>query len=222
MSFGNLKNTKITDLDPIAVLKAAVKAVPAVKYAVGVVGIAAAAALVKAYFSSFSEAFYASLAMMVLMILLWLFAQAARLSSTWLKYLAFTLAWAILLLFVASAGMLFASVFFDKPKPFAQIRQVLLGRTEAQVPAEPTDQPVKISGTVVDAETQQLIGGVEVGIGTDTIHKTVTDAYGSFDITVKPGNGERVTLHLAKAGYHAKDVLVTPPVSAQYSLDKDR
>ena len=222
MSFGTFKNTKLNDLGPIAVLKTAVKAVPAVKYAVGLVGVAAAATLVKAYFSSFSEAFYASLAMLVLMILLWVFAQAVRLSSTWLKYPALTLAWAILLLFVASAAMLFASVFFDKPKPFAQIRQVLVGRAEAQVPAEPADLPVKISGTVIDAETQQLLEGVDVSIGTDTTQKTATDAYGSFDITVQPRNGERVTLHLAKTGYHAKDVLVTPPVSTQYSLDKDR
>jgi hypothetical protein len=121
---------------PADVLRAAVNAVPAVKYALGVAGIAAAAALAASFFAGRTQAaLLASAAMLVLMILLVLFARLTSTASKALVPAVLFMTWAILLLVIASAGLLVTSFFFDWPKPLETL--FVIQATEAGSRKEP-------------------------------------------------------------------------------------
>ena len=106
-------------------LREATKAVPAVKYAVGIAGVMAAFALATALFSTPQAAVVGALMMLILMVLLLLFAASAALKRGALRRPALAMAWAILLLFIGSATLVVTSVFFDKPKSFPELVEIL-------------------------------------------------------------------------------------------------
>ena len=106
-------------------LREATKAVPAVKYAVGIAGVMAAFALATALFSTPQAAVVGALMMLILMVLLLLFAASAALKRGALRRPALAMAWAILVLFIGSATLVVTSVFFDKPKSFPELVEIL-------------------------------------------------------------------------------------------------
>jgi hypothetical protein len=114
---------------PMAILRLAINAVPAVRYAAGVAGLISAAALVKALFSSVQAALLVGVAMLILMSVLLVFAASTKLAPEFLRRPALTLTWAILILFVLSAGLTASSVFFDWPKTFPALSSQILGES---------------------------------------------------------------------------------------------
>src|SRR5579862_1087122 len=99
-------------VDPLAILREAIKHVKAVRWAFGVLGVAAAASLIRGFFSSTRTAVYATLTVLGLMVLLWLFGQLARLSDKWLKYPAIVVAWSLFIVVACVPILLVLSVFF--------------------------------------------------------------------------------------------------------------
>lgn len=107
---------------PLEILREAVKAVPAVRYALGTAGVAAAAAIGGSFFGGRTiPALLASAAMLALMILLVLFAKLTTLAGRRLVPAILVMTWSILLLVLASAGLLVSSLFFDWPKPIENV-----------------------------------------------------------------------------------------------------
>jgi hypothetical protein len=101
---------------PLSVLKQAIKAVPAVKYALGVGGIVSVVAIVVGGFKiDIRVAVFGSIIMFVLMVVLVIFAKLTGQASSNIYTAAMVFTWFCLILFMATAGCLFWSVFFGKP-----------------------------------------------------------------------------------------------------------
>lgn len=102
-------------LQPVKVLNEAIKAVPAVKYALGIGGVIAVIAIVKGFGIDYRVAGFGVVIMFVLMTMLVIFARLAakRESDFHLPAVIFT--WFALVLTMATAVMLFSSVFWGQP-----------------------------------------------------------------------------------------------------------
>ncbi|HZN10498.1 MAG TPA: hypothetical protein VFC61_02405 [Blastocatellia bacterium] len=100
---------------PAEVVRGAVRAVPAVKYALGVAGVSAAAALAAGVAGDWGRALAGAAVMLLLMTALALFARLSSLAARDLRPALLLLVWCALLLTVATAALLLASVFFGRP-----------------------------------------------------------------------------------------------------------
>jgi len=100
---------------PYQILRDAIKAVPAVKYALGVVGVVAAVAVVGSFRIGYGVAVFGAVVVFVLMVLLLVFAKLTQTDSRYFTTPAVVLMWTFLLLTIATAALLFTSVFFNKP-----------------------------------------------------------------------------------------------------------
>jgi PDZ domain len=103
------------------VLNKAIKAVPAVKYALGVAGIVAAVAIVGLLGISYAAAGIGVVVMFVLMTTLVVFARITTVPTAALRIPALVFTWFALLLTMATACLLFSSVFFKKPVDVKEI-----------------------------------------------------------------------------------------------------
>lgn len=111
----------------IKVIKAASSQVKEVKYALAIAGIAAAAALIGIFFQGqFALAFIAVGILIIFMVILVIFQALPKLVGDDIKIPARTLAWFVLILFIATSTCFFSSVFFEKPRPLDQILQPIL------------------------------------------------------------------------------------------------
>jgi len=103
-------------MDPVEVVKQAIKAVPALKYALGVAGIAAVVAIIGGFNLDPLAAIFGSIVVILFMFVLVLFAWFAENGGPSFKPLALVLAWAFVVLTVATSVLLLTSLFFEKPQ----------------------------------------------------------------------------------------------------------
>src|SRR5262245_24400127 len=102
---------------PLAILREATQAVPAVKYALGLAGIAAAVAMVVGLLKDLKLAVFGPIVMLGLMFILVVFAGFVKHSGSDIRLLAGFLAWAFVLLTVATSVLIFTGFFFSWPRP---------------------------------------------------------------------------------------------------------
>jgi hypothetical protein len=119
---------------PWQVLQAAIRAVPVVKYALGVAGVASAAAIAIAFFKSPPAALLATIVMLALMAVLYVFTRLVAADTGAGAQAGQVLMWLCLALFLAWAGLLTSSVFFDWPKPLPALLGHLLDTPKETVP----------------------------------------------------------------------------------------
>lgn len=100
---------------PLAILREAVRAVPSLKYALGVAGIVSVVALVASFQLDFRAAVTGFVFVVAGMAIIVVFARVAQMAPRHLFVPAITVLWAMTLLFVLTAALLFASVFFAWP-----------------------------------------------------------------------------------------------------------
>jgi hypothetical protein len=93
----------------------AIQAVPAVKYALGIAGIVAALAVIGSLGVSYTVAFVGTVVMLVFMTALVVFARVSKTSNSALRFPALVFTWFSILLTMATACLLFSSVFFGEP-----------------------------------------------------------------------------------------------------------
>lgn len=102
-------------VNPVALLREAIRAVPAVKYALGVAGLIAVVAIVRTFGLDPAVAVSGAIVTLVLMVALLIFARLTATASSHFILPALVFTWGSLVLVLASAGMLFTSAFFDWP-----------------------------------------------------------------------------------------------------------
>lgn len=217
---------KDTPADPLAVLKEGIKQVPAVRYASGVLGIAAAASLIRGYFSSMRIGIYATLAVLALMVLLWIFAQLARLSDKLLRYPAMLMAWSLFSVVACVPVLLVLSVFFDKPKAFADLRDVFETKAvrnyhEPLTPALPAkiNEPARFAGTITDSATGKGLEGVEVRLTPGGPVMAKSDSGGVYNFTMPAAPPDSVTLIYQANGHKTRTETVYASADLNYPLD---
>jgi hypothetical protein len=102
-------------MQPFKVLTEAIRAVPAVKYALGIAGVIAVIAIVKGFGVDYRVAALGVVVMLVLMTALVIFAKLTSKHESVFHWPAIILTWFALVLTMATAVMLFSSVFWGKP-----------------------------------------------------------------------------------------------------------
>src|SRR5262245_30430797 len=139
------------ELSPLKVLRESIKAVPAIKYALGVAGIISVIAIVKAYNVDFRIAVVGTLIMLILMTVLLVFARLSAAADKSFRYPMLFMLWSFLLLTIATAALIFTSVFFSKP---VDLNNWITGKQSAPITSKTTDT-ISIRGRVVSMETNQ-------------------------------------------------------------------
>ncbi len=147
-------------MNPLTILREAIKAVPALKYAFGLLGLVAVAAIVAMLKVEPKIAVFGTVVILILMVAVVVFARLTTLDTGILKYPAIVFLWSFTLLTVATGGCLFSVATMGKPKFFAVL---LLGnRTDPVLPEVPQKEqairlpanPGKIVLTVTTSEVR--------------------------------------------------------------------
>ncbi len=105
----------MTPISPINVIKESIKTLPAVKYALGIAGIVAVIAIAKLFVTDLRIAVVGTLVILVLMVGLLVFAKLSKAKDPLFHYPSVIMLWTFLVLTLASAILLFTSVFFAYP-----------------------------------------------------------------------------------------------------------
>lgn len=125
-----------TAMNPFSVLREAIRAVPAVRYALAVAGIISVIAIVQAFNIGLRVALVGAIAVLVLMVVMVIFARLSRTAGHALNLPALVLTWFCLALTIATATVLFFSVFFRVPVNLTSWLGVHDEPTSNSVPAE--------------------------------------------------------------------------------------
>jgi hypothetical protein len=143
-------------MQPVKVLNEAIKAVPAVKYALGIGGVIAVIAIAKSFGIDYRVAVFGVVIMLVLMTMLVIFARLAakRESDFHLQAVIFT--WFALVLTMATAVMLFSSVFWGQPLDLRYKGEPPSSSTTASITAPKNEAipPIAKGGAPVGAKYQ--------------------------------------------------------------------
>jgi hypothetical protein len=123
----------------MALLRESVRAVPAVRYALGVAGLLAVVAIAGAIGLTPTVAVFGTLIVLVLMIVLLLFARLTTTAPRHFLRPVLVLMWGSLALLLATAALLFTSVFFHQPLDFRAAPAVA---TAPLQPAAPGADPL--------------------------------------------------------------------------------
>jgi hypothetical protein len=102
-------------LNPYGLLRESIRAVPAVKYALGVAGIVSAIAIVSAFGMDLRIAGFGTIITFALMVVLVVFAKLSTTAPRHFLVPVLLLMWSFLVLTIATAFLLFSSVFFNRP-----------------------------------------------------------------------------------------------------------
>ena len=102
-------------LNPLAVLREAIRAVPAVKYALGVAGLLSVVAIPTAFGLNAPTAALGAIVTLVLMVALLIFARLTATAPRYFVLPALMFMWVSLVLVLATASLLFLSAFFGWP-----------------------------------------------------------------------------------------------------------
>jgi hypothetical protein len=105
----------MTSLNPIQLIREAIRAVPAVRFALGIVGIVSPIAIIFALRIDQRVATFGTIVMVVLMVLLVVFARLVSATPSVFRLPVWVLVWSFLCLSIATALCLFTSVFFRWP-----------------------------------------------------------------------------------------------------------
>ncbi len=91
------------NLEPLKILRGAIKAVPSVKYALGIAGIISVIAIIKSLSISFPVAAFGTLIMLILMTLLVVFANLSTYKSRFFYHPSVFLVWCFVVFQLPSA-----------------------------------------------------------------------------------------------------------------------
>jgi energy-coupling factor transporter transmembrane protein EcfT len=149
------------NVSPTSILSKAIKAVPAVKYALGIGGIVAVIAIVVGGFKiDWRVGVFGTIVMLILMTVLVIFAKLAGQASATFYYPAVVFTWFCLLIFMATAALLFSSVFFNTP--IEDFRTQVFGESRRVLdPDSPPRDEEKAKATEKDADGM-LIEAIQV------------------------------------------------------------
>jgi hypothetical protein len=110
--------------------------------------------------------------MIALMVLLLVFAAAAAQGAGPFRMPALMMTWAITVLFIASATLTVAAVFFDKPKPFPVLIQDLLGNHPVgdRQAGIPTSRPFEVHAYAIGDRVHVQTANEEVKKRSDSVN----------------------------------------------------
>ena len=102
-------------MNPLQILREAIKAVPAVRYALAVAGVVSVVAIAQAFRLDFRVALLGTIFVFILMTVMVVFANLSRTTGSSLHSPALTFTWFSIILTMVTATFLFTSVFFQWP-----------------------------------------------------------------------------------------------------------
>lgn len=134
---------------PYKLVKDGIKAVPAVRYALGVAAIAAVIAIVSGFIKDYRIAVLGTIVMLALMSALVVFSSLARTAAKDVRPLALLLAWASVILIIATSVLIFTGFFFSWPRPLDRYVEAVRERTSIIPAATYSPSPIPLSDPTV-------------------------------------------------------------------------
>lgn len=197
-------------------MKESIKAVPAVKYAFGIAGILSVIALVKSIGIDYRISVIGTILMFILMVVLVIFAKLTKTASKHFVYPVLCMLWSFLTLTIATATLIFTSVFFQKP---IDLKQWISGKETPYIKQiTPNDEeqasdglqhPWVFRGRTIDESTNEALAGATIQIG-DMLFNS--DVRGNFEIELNRTDAPRaITIKISKNGYQSQALTLTPP-----------
>src|SRR6185295_15930578 len=147
-------------MNPLSILREAIKAVPAVRYALAVAGIVSVVAIVQAFKIGFRVAIVGAIVVLVLMVMMVIFARLSRTAGPAMMLPALVFTWFCLALTIATASVLFTSVFFKVPLDL---------RSWLTAPQDPPTKPIPTEARFSFDNTGTWFGVYSSGIGTANV-----------------------------------------------------
>lgn len=211
-------------ISPLDILKQSISKVPALKYALGVAGIAAAIAIIKTLITDLRVALFGIILMVVLMTVLFIFAKLTAIATKEIRLAAIMLMWFSLLLIIASASLLFTSVFFDRPINLKHlISDPPVVTDKPPVTHEAAPATTYLRGVVRDLQTRQGVADAVIEVELLPGKKFTTTSDGGFSIEEIPAKlGESARVVVSKEGYTRRDELVTLAVPKTFYLERNK
>src|SRR6266850_1819406 len=114
------ENNSKGSLNPVTILKGAIKAVPSMKYALAVLGLMAVVAIVTVWRIQYEVAIVGAVILLGLMVPVLIFAKLTTMKPGRLIIPALVMMWSFLLLTVATAFLLVTCAFFQWPKSVSE------------------------------------------------------------------------------------------------------
>lgn len=211
-------------ISPLDILKQAISKVPALKYALGIAGIAAAIAIIKTLITDLRVAVFGIILMLVLMTVLFVFAKLTSVASKEIRLAAIVLMWFSLVVIIASASLLFTSIFFDKP---INLKHLISGQPvvtdQPPVKNEVAPETTYLRGVVRDLQTKQGVADAVIEVELLPGKKFTTTSDGGFSIEGIPAKlGDSARVVVSKEGYTRRDELVTLAVPKTFYLERNK
>ena len=141
-------------LNPLTILKDAIKAVPSMKYALAVLGLVAVVAIVTLWRVKYEVAIFGAVIILGLMVPVLVFARLTTVRPGKLVAPALVMMWSFLLLTIATTFLLFTCAFFQWPRPLTELPGKSGSGTITKV--VPTNSPDPRVTTLTQAAELQL------------------------------------------------------------------
>jgi heme/copper-type cytochrome/quinol oxidase subunit 4 len=109
-------------MNPLRILKEAIKSNPSLKYALGVLGIAAVVVIIKTWnIENTKLPVITFLALFGFMILLLIFSSISKSKDPHLKFAGYVLVYAVIIILCVSAVLILSALMFDWPLPLSKL-----------------------------------------------------------------------------------------------------
>jgi len=185
-------------LNPLAVLREAIRAVPAVKYALGVAGLLSVVAIAKAFGLNAPTAAVGAIVTLVLMVALLIFARLTATAPRYFVLPALMFMWVSLVLVLATASLLFLSAFFRWP---VDIFHVYIAR----------DEPAAVDAAAISNVVQSQLESHDYSAAWDTVANALKS---------HPTGDTLLPLQTKIAAVWVRNVSVAPPQKFAEVVDK--
>jgi hypothetical protein len=196
------------NINPLVIIKDAIKAVPSIKYALGILGMAAAISVVGLLRLNYKLAFFGILLMFPLMVILLVFAKLTGFEDSAFKRPAFVLLWFSVIAIISISFCLFFSVFFQRPLDLTH----WIDNSEIDKRSEL--QNIIIRGEIRDGKSNELITNKQIYITIDSYDfEAYSDSTGRFNGIIKSPYFNSITLRATHPDY--KSVIVGKTIDSK-------
>lgn len=135
------KNSGKGSLNPLTILKDAIKAVPAMKYALAVLGLVAVVAIVSLWRVKYEVAIFGAVIILALMVPVLVFAKLTKVAPKYFLGPARAFMWAFVILTIVAGTCLFTAAAFRQPAALYELIFSKSGRPGPEPEPQPKSSP---------------------------------------------------------------------------------
>jgi hypothetical protein len=201
------------NINPLVIIKDAIKAVPSIKYALGILGIAAVISIVGLLRLDYKFAFIGIVLMFPLMVILLVFAKLTGFEDSAFNRPAIVLLWFSVIATISISFCLFFSVFFRTPLDLTHWID------NHQIDYKSELHSISIRGEIRDRKSNERITDKQIYITIDSYDfEAYSDSMGKFHGIIKSPYFNTIILRATHPDY--KSVVVSKTIDSKTATFK--